>query len=32
MLVTGWAPERHAELDELLRRLARVLVPEPDTM
>jgi hypothetical protein len=31
LLMRGWAPERHAELDELLRRLARVLVPEIDT-
>ena len=27
-LVTTWVPERHAELDELLRRLARVMVPD----
>jgi EmrB/QacA subfamily drug resistance transporter len=28
-LVSGWAPERYAELDEVLRRLARILVPDP---
>ena len=27
-LVKKWRPERHAEIDELLRRLARVLVPD----
>jgi EmrB/QacA subfamily drug resistance transporter len=27
-IVTSWVPERHAEVDELLRRLARVLVPD----
>jgi hypothetical protein len=27
-LLHDWSPEQHEELDELLRRLARVLVPE----